>query len=43
MLPFIDDVEYALERLEEEKVARVVGDHIVNGRPVDEYTIGANS
>ena len=26
-----------------EKVARVVGDHIVNGRPVDEYTIGANS
>ena len=26
-----------------EKVARVVNDHIVNGRPVDEYTIGANS
>ena len=26
-----------------DKVARVVGDHIVNGRPVDEYTIGANS
>ena len=26
-----------------EKVARVVTDHIVNGRPVDEYTIGANS
>ena len=26
-----------------EKVARVVGEHIVNGRPVDEYTIGANS
>ena len=24
-----------------EKVARVVNDHIVNGRPVDEYTIGA--
>ena len=24
-----------------EKVARVVGEHIVNGRPVDEYTIGA--
>ncbi len=23
-----------------EKVARVVNDHIVNGRPVDEYTIG---
>ena len=26
-----------------EKVARVGNDHIVNGRPVDEYTIGANS
>ncbi len=26
-----------------EKVARVVNDHIVNGRPVEEYTIGANS
>ena len=24
-----------------EKVARVVGEHIVNGKPVDEYTIGA--
>ena len=24
-----------------EKVAHVVNDHIVNGRPVDEYTIGA--
>lgn len=24
-----------------EKVARIVNDHIVNGRPVDEYTIGA--
>ena len=24
-----------------EKVARVVTEHIVNGRPVDEYTIGA--
>ena len=23
-----------------EKVARVVGEHIVNGRPVEEYTIG---
>ena len=23
-----------------DKVARVVNDHIVNGRPVDEYTIG---
>ena len=26
-----------------EKVARVVNDHIVNGRPGDEYTIGANA
>ena len=26
-----------------DKVARVVNDHIVNGRPVDEYTIGANA
>ena len=26
-----------------EKVARVVNDHIVNGRPVDEYTVGANA
>ncbi|MBQ2991038.1 MAG: (2Fe-2S) ferredoxin domain-containing protein [Clostridia bacterium] len=26
-----------------EKVARIVNDHIVNGRPVEEYTIGANS
>ncbi|MBQ7885671.1 MAG: (2Fe-2S) ferredoxin domain-containing protein [Clostridia bacterium] len=24
-----------------DKVARVVGEHIVNGKPVDEYTIGA--
>ena len=26
-----------------DKVARVVGEQIVNGRPVDEYTIGANA
>ena len=26
-----------------DKVARVVGEHIVNGKPVDEYTIGANT
>ena len=26
-----------------EKVARVVNDHIVNGKPVDEFTIGANT
>ena len=24
-----------------DKVARVVSEHIVNGRPVEEYTIGA--
>ena len=24
-----------------DKVARIVGEHIVNGKPVDEYTIGA--
>ena len=24
-------------------VARVVGEHIVNGKPVDEFTIGANA
>ena len=24
-----------------EKVARVVGEHLVGGKPVDEYTIGA--
>lgn len=27
-------------RMTPEKVARVVNDHIVNGRPVEEYTIG---
>ena len=32
-----------LTEMTPEKVARVVNDHIVNGRPVDEYTIGANS
>ena len=26
-----------------DKVARVVGEHIVNGKPVDEFTIGANA
>ena len=29
--------------MDPDKVARVVGEHIVNGKPVDEYTIGANS
>ena len=27
-------------KMSPEKVARVVTEHIVNGRPVDEYTIG---
>ena len=27
-------------KMSPEKVARVVNDHIVNGRPVEEYTIG---
>ena len=26
-----------------EKVAKIVNDHIVNGKPVDEFTIGANA
>ena len=29
--------------MDPDKVVRVVGEHIVNGRPVDEYTIGANA
>ena len=29
--------------MDPDKVARVVGEHIVNGKPVDEYTIGANA
>lgn len=29
--------------MDPEKVARVVGEHIVNGKPVDEFTIGANA
>ena len=28
-------------KMSPEKVARVINDHIVNGRPVEEYTIGA--
>ena len=30
-------------KMSPEKVARVVNDHIVNGRPVEEYTIGAQN
>ena len=29
--------------MDPDKVARVVGEHIVNGKPVDEFTIGANT
>jgi len=38
-LPGQDKVTYV--RMTPEKVARVVAEHIVNGRPVAEYTIGA--
>jgi (2Fe-2S) ferredoxin len=31
----------ALTEMTPEKVGRVVAEHIVNGRPVEEYTIGA--
>ena len=39
MVPGKDKVTYV--QLTEEKVARIVADHIVNGTPVAEYTIGA--
>ena len=29
--------------MDPDKVARVVGEHIVNGKPVEEFTIGANT
>ena len=38
MVPGQEKVTYV--HMSPEKVARVVNDHIVNGRPVDEYTIG---
>ena len=38
-LPGKDKVTYV--HMTPEKVARVVAEHIVNGRPVQEYTIGA--
>ncbi len=37
--PGKDKVTYV--HMTPEKVARVVAEHIVNGRPVEEYTIGA--
>ena len=39
MVPGKEKVTYV--QLTEEKVARIVADHIVNGTPVAEYTIGA--
>ncbi len=39
MVPGKEKVTYV--QLTEEKVARIVADHIVNGQPVVEYTIGA--
>ena len=38
-IPGQDKVTYV--HMTPEKVARVVAEHIVNGRPVEEYTIGA--
>ena len=38
-VPGQDKVTYV--HMTPEKVARVVAEHIVNGRPVEEYTIGA--
>ena len=39
ILPGQEKVTYV--HMTPEKVGRVVAEHIVNGRPVDEYTIGA--
>ncbi len=39
MVPGKDKVTYV--QLTEEKVAKIIVDHIVNGNPVAEYTIGA--
>ena len=39
IIPGQDKVTYV--KLTPEKVARIVAEHIVNGRPVEEYTIGA--
>ncbi len=39
LVPGKEKVTYV--QLTEEKVARIVADHIVNGQPVVEYTIGA--
>ena len=39
MLPGQDKVTYV--KVTPEMVGRIVAEHIVNGRPVEEYTIGA--
>ena len=39
ILPGQEKVTYV--KVKPEMVARIVAEHIVNGRPVDEYTIGA--
>ena len=44
--PMVDVIQPGKEKvtyvhMTPEKVARVVAEHIVNGRPVEEYTIGA--
>ncbi|MDD6012893.1 MAG: (2Fe-2S) ferredoxin domain-containing protein [Oscillospiraceae bacterium] len=39
LVPGEEKVTYV--QLTEEKVARIVADHIVNGNPVYEYTVGA--
>ena len=45
MLEFIEELKRrgieTYVHMTPEKVARVVNDHIVNGRPVEEYTVGA--
>ena len=38
-----DQEKVTYVHMDPDKVARVVGEHIVNGKPVDEFTIGANS
>ena len=38
-----DQEKVTYVHMDPDKVARVVGEHIVNGKPVDEYTIGANT
>ena len=41
MIPALGQEKVTYVHMTPEKVARVVNDHIVNGRPVEEYTVGA--